>query len=324
MPIIRIKKRENPYVQIDRAAIEDNRLSWRARGILAYLLSKPDEWHIHVHDIVNHGTEGREAVQKSLKELQKFGYAKLQARRNETGQMLGKEWVITEEPINGFSVRRQSPTNGIPDVGDSRQSEKPLYSNNNKQSNNKQGGDADFEKLWQQYGLKKGSKKNAASKWQKLSAADRAAIWATLDFYKRETVTEDTSDRAGKFKPMRKHLERFLAARTWEAYVDRIEEQKNEQPTPYDEAYEKYLHWVEANYPALLRECQHLSKPQFQTYKTPGYVRGSTAIGQKVEFSIFTRAHENKAKHIPEAERYGDVFSYHCALIEQRVKERQI
>lgn len=103
MSIIHIKKREHPYVQIDKRCLSDERLSWRARGILAYLLSKPDNWTVQVKDIENHGLEGRDAVQNALKELQKLGYANLETMQDEHGRLLGKKWVVKEEPTNGFS-----------------------------------------------------------------------------------------------------------------------------------------------------------------------------------------------------------------------------
>lgn len=335
MPIIRIQKRENPYVQIDRAAIEDNRLSWRSRGILAYLLSKPDTWCINVFDIVNHGTEGRDAVQKSLKELKQFGYAKLQTTRDEKGRVTGKEWVITEEPINGFSVdRSESPTNGITDVGKNRKTANPLYSNNKKNSNNKKTrsvseketdeGAESFEQLWQAYGMKKGSKKTALARWGKLSRADRENIWATLDLYKRETVTEDTADRAGKFKPMRKHLERFLSARTWEAYIDRAADQKSEPPTPFDENYQKYLDWVKQHFPQVLQQTTQLSRAQFVAFKSTSYVKGVRDIGTNGEMSMFKQAHADFCQASTEARKFSDVYEYHCSLIRYRVKVRQV
>jgi hypothetical protein len=88
--IIRVQKRENPYVQIDKRPLEDMRLSWRAKGILAYLLSKPDSWTVQASDILNHGTEGRDAVRSAMGELRNLGYAKL---INTSG---GREWVISE------------------------------------------------------------------------------------------------------------------------------------------------------------------------------------------------------------------------------------
>ena len=41
--IVRAARRHR-FVIIDQRAIEDTRLSWAARGLLGYLLSRPDDW----------------------------------------------------------------------------------------------------------------------------------------------------------------------------------------------------------------------------------------------------------------------------------------
>ncbi|MFW2440514.1 MAG: hypothetical protein ACN4GR_14220 [Arenicellales bacterium] len=48
--IIRATRRDR-YVTIEQHVIEDARLSWAARGLLAYLLSKPDDWKVLVKTI---------------------------------------------------------------------------------------------------------------------------------------------------------------------------------------------------------------------------------------------------------------------------------
>ena len=98
--IVKIKKRENPFAMIDRAALEDSRLSWKARGILAYLLSKPEDWEVNIKEIRERGKEGRNVVQACFKELESCGYAELKPKRNKGGQVVGKHWVIHETPIN--------------------------------------------------------------------------------------------------------------------------------------------------------------------------------------------------------------------------------
>ena len=40
--IIRAQRRHR-FVIVDQRAVEDSRLSWAARGLLAYLLSRPDD-----------------------------------------------------------------------------------------------------------------------------------------------------------------------------------------------------------------------------------------------------------------------------------------
>ena len=42
--------RRHRYVIVDQAAVADTRLSWAARGLLAYLLPRPDDWKVLVND----------------------------------------------------------------------------------------------------------------------------------------------------------------------------------------------------------------------------------------------------------------------------------
>ena len=47
MSIIKIgKKRGDQYAVITRHTLQNKELSWEARGMLAYLLSKPEDWHV--------------------------------------------------------------------------------------------------------------------------------------------------------------------------------------------------------------------------------------------------------------------------------------
>ena len=133
MSIIHIVTRENPYAQIDKRVLGDNRLSWRAKGILAYLLSKPSGWKVNVKDIWNNGAEGRNAVQDCLVELQKIGYAELKTVTGEHGKLMGSQWIITEEPKGGFSELTDKPKTGKPT---NRKSGSRLHSNNEEDSNN--------------------------------------------------------------------------------------------------------------------------------------------------------------------------------------------
>ena len=44
--VIRVKKRPSNFVMMDKTFLEDDRLSYKAKGLLAYLLSKPDDWKV--------------------------------------------------------------------------------------------------------------------------------------------------------------------------------------------------------------------------------------------------------------------------------------
>lgn len=98
--IIRTRKnRENPYVMIDKTGIEDERLSLKAKGLLATLLSKPDNWKIYITQLATTCKDGVDSVKAALKELREFGYVTMERIRDEKGKMSHTEWIVYEQPI---------------------------------------------------------------------------------------------------------------------------------------------------------------------------------------------------------------------------------
>jgi len=95
---------------MSKVALEDNRLSFKAKGILAYLLSKPDNWKSNVVDISKHSSEGITAVRSGLKELVNLNYASIKRRKDEKGQFVDTECIIYENPIEN---KVKNPHNGI-------------------------------------------------------------------------------------------------------------------------------------------------------------------------------------------------------------------
>lgn len=94
------KDAENPYKAIRRATFEDNRLSWEARGLLGYLLVKPDDWHISVTNLINESPGGRDRVYRILNELIEFGYIQRIEVRDK-GKISGYDYLVYEEPCEG-------------------------------------------------------------------------------------------------------------------------------------------------------------------------------------------------------------------------------
>lgn len=62
------------YFAISRALAQDERLTFEARGILAYLLSKPGDWEVRPDDLQRAGNCGRDRIYRILKELRAAGY----------------------------------------------------------------------------------------------------------------------------------------------------------------------------------------------------------------------------------------------------------
>jgi hypothetical protein len=77
---------------------QDKKLSWRARGIMAYLLSKPEEWEGQLFDLTRASKEGRKIVQKALKELVDNGYAQLKHRPLKDNKFQGSYYEFFDTP----------------------------------------------------------------------------------------------------------------------------------------------------------------------------------------------------------------------------------
>ncbi len=109
--IIRTRKNRN-YTCINNTVLEDERLSWRARGIAAFLLSKPDDWEINHTYLWKHGKEGRDAILVAMKELEDCGYLIRQKKQTQDGKFL-TEVTLIEEPNPAFqdSVEKPTPEN---------------------------------------------------------------------------------------------------------------------------------------------------------------------------------------------------------------------
>lgn len=108
MSIIRVSKRENPFVMIDKTMLSDNRLSWKAKGILTYLLSKPNDWEVRVTDIIKQSKDGRDAVYSGIKELEQYGYIKREQIRD-NGTFKGLRYVVFETPQESDETETTGP-----------------------------------------------------------------------------------------------------------------------------------------------------------------------------------------------------------------------
>jgi hypothetical protein len=78
----------NPYAMINRNALHDQNLSWQAKGLLAYLISLPDDWKIQVsHLSKQYGGKGggERAIYSMLNELIAQGYCERTQSKDKRG-----------------------------------------------------------------------------------------------------------------------------------------------------------------------------------------------------------------------------------------------
>lgn len=88
------------FTILDNSVINDNRLSFRARGVLIWLLSKPADWRTRSEAIAAQSPkEGREAIRSAMRELRDAGYMVTERVQDpETGRW-STITTVFEEPI---------------------------------------------------------------------------------------------------------------------------------------------------------------------------------------------------------------------------------
>ena len=70
---IKVKKTKN-YTVINNEILKRNDISWKAKGIMCYILSLPEDWIINLNEIMQNATEGKAAFRSGWKELVDLGY----------------------------------------------------------------------------------------------------------------------------------------------------------------------------------------------------------------------------------------------------------
>ena len=92
-------KVEKEYTVIRNSLIVDRSLSWEARALVIYLLSKPETWIVMKRDLIEASPAADKKTTKILKELETAGYIKRKKFRNEKGQWEWHTWVYdTPQP----------------------------------------------------------------------------------------------------------------------------------------------------------------------------------------------------------------------------------
>ena len=96
-------KRKKQWAIIDKKIIDDKNLSWRALGMLTFILSLPDDWILNLAHLQNCGERRsgmkRDATRSIMRELIASGYIIRVRSRNEYGQFIGRYYFVFEEPI---------------------------------------------------------------------------------------------------------------------------------------------------------------------------------------------------------------------------------
>lgn len=89
--------RNNKYSTINLTAEEDKNLSWKAKGIHTYLISRPDGWEVYLSELEKRSTDGMDGLRAGLDELRMAGYFDWH-QKNEGGKFSKTQYDVYETP----------------------------------------------------------------------------------------------------------------------------------------------------------------------------------------------------------------------------------
>lgn len=103
MAIHRVKK-ERDYTVLDNEMLRNPNLSLKAKGLLAFVLSRPDDWVFTIRGLAHFCRDGPDSVRSAVQELEKAGYI-VRRRKRENGKYREMKYDVYEKPVQDFPVQ---------------------------------------------------------------------------------------------------------------------------------------------------------------------------------------------------------------------------
>lgn len=127
MTVYRVKHQKN-YVVISKEVLENPNISFKAKGLWAYCMSRPDDWVFNITHLSKISQDKKESVYAAIKELENEGYI-TKSQQRKRGKFYLVDYEIHETKIVSNEIKeilpqRQKPDTGKPDTGNP-----PLLSN---------------------------------------------------------------------------------------------------------------------------------------------------------------------------------------------------
>jgi len=97
-----LRKEKIPFTQVVNELLNDPRITLKAKGIYAFMYSKPDNWKFTIKSMSKQLKEGDTLIGNSLNELKKFGWITYSKLKDGTGIYNIKIKPKPENPNLGF------------------------------------------------------------------------------------------------------------------------------------------------------------------------------------------------------------------------------
>ena len=110
------QRKKEKFTILDNTCIQDCNLSWKAKGVHTYLMSLPEDWKIHISEIVNHSCDGKAALYSAIQMLEQHGYIKKIRNRRKDGCFDNTVYQVFEVPEKIEADSEVHPHSDFPDV----------------------------------------------------------------------------------------------------------------------------------------------------------------------------------------------------------------
>lgn len=129
----RVHKKNKGFTTVPNELLNNPDISLRAKGLYAYINSKPDAWEFSAERISKDQIEGVSSVKTSLRELEKHGYLK-RVLVKENGFFKGYDYNIYDYPeitvgynsVDGKTVNRKTVDGKLTDISNKEDSNKEI------------------------------------------------------------------------------------------------------------------------------------------------------------------------------------------------------
>lgn len=226
MQSIKRKRAGDNFTILSNEFLRDENLSLKAKGLLAYILSLPDDWKIYFEEVEKHHNDGVRAVRSAWKELEANGYARTEKLRN--GNRI-KEWSkevadykfldcgfahVENVHVHSEDVQKSMLINTNKPITD-KQNTNPNKDNISDKSDKETDLENRFSSLWKLYPNKKGKPKafTAYKKAVKSGVTDKE-IQTGIENYLAEISAK------GTLKDYIKHGSTWFNGKGWEDDYD--------------------------------------------------------------------------------------------------------
>jgi hypothetical protein len=87
------------YTSVPNQSMQNQSLSWAARGLLAYMLTMPGHWQLNEKDLIGRAPTGRDHLRSIVRELEAVGHLTRTPIRGQGGKILRMVWEVWDLPV---------------------------------------------------------------------------------------------------------------------------------------------------------------------------------------------------------------------------------